>query len=86
MVNMNAKKMNNNNFSINGYSFVYNYFVLIWFIFTLGVSTYGIIDGILNNWLFTPIDGYSFGVIILFLISFLYAIRFYQYKKAEQSD
>lgn len=78
--------MNDKNFSINGYNLVYNYFVFIWFIFTLGVSTYGIIHGILNNWLFSPIDGYSFGVIILFLISFLYIIRFYQHKKAEQSD
>ena len=69
------------NFSLNGYNLVYNYFVLTWFIFTLSVSIYGIIDGVLMGWLFSPIDFTSFGVVILFLISFLYIIRFYQYKK-----
>jgi len=82
----NSNGMNRNNFSINGYSLVYNYFVLTWFIFTLAVSIYGIIDGILNDWLFSPVNGSSFGVVILFIISLLYIIRFYQYKKAEHSN
>lgn len=62
----------------------YSYPFLIGFIFTLIAGAYGIIDGILHGGMIPPSNGIALGIILMFVISVLYIVRFYQVRVKEE--